>query len=98
MACDLCSCEDHPLAPCPTCLNCTQHYQQVSDYDHTHTEYVDGEGVTHAIEYVQDDVVMAPRTKPHYAYCGKTGEIREVSVTVTHDDDDWDMIADAFGL
>ena len=59
---------------------------------------MDREGVTHPIEYTDTDTVITPRTKPHYAYCGKTGEIREVSTTVTYDDDDWEMIADAFGL
>ena len=98
MACDLCNCDDHPNQVCAGCLNCTQHYQQSCDYDHTHTEYVDREGVTHPIEYAEDDTVIVPRTKPHYAYCGKTGEIREVSATVTHTDRDWDVIADAFGL
>jgi len=98
MACDLCNCDDHPLQPCPSCLNCVQHYQHVNDWHLVHTEYVDGEGVTHTIEYTQDDVVTASRAKPHYRYCGKTGAIREVSATVTPADDDWDMIADAFGL
>ena len=53
--------------------------------------------------FIEDDVVeecTVRRTKPHYVYSGRTGELRLVEST--HSDEeavtDWDMIADAFGL
>lgn len=72
MACDLCSCEDHPLKPCPRCLNCIGHYELVADWDHDHTDYTQ-ESTTDQ----QNSTTVV--TKPRYKYNAKTGEIREVT-------------------
>ena len=103
MACAICDCDNHPNRICPTCVNCIGDHTVTADYDEIHTEYVDTDGVTHPIAYAEDDVVQecsVMRTKPHYVYSGRTGELRLVEST--HSDEeavtDWDMIADAFGL
>ena len=84
-------------------MTCIGDHTVTADYDEIHTEYVDTDGVTHPIAYAEDDVVQecsVMRTKPHYVYSGRTGELRLVEST--HSDEeavtDWDMIADAFGL
>ena len=71
MACDLCSCEDHPLKPCPRCLNCIGHYEHVADYDEDHTDYT-----AQSTDLTQNSTVVT--NKPHYRYNAKTGEIRQV--------------------
>ena len=72
MACDLCSCEDHPLVPCAHCLNCVGHYEHVADYDQDHTDYTE-----QSTDDQQNSTVVT--VKPHYRYNAKTGEIREVT-------------------
>ena len=72
MACDLCSCEDHPQKPCPTCLNCVGHYEHSADYDQDHTDYTE-----QSTESQQNSTTVD--TKPRYKYNAKTGEIREVT-------------------
>ena len=72
MACDLCSCEDHHLKPCPHCLNCIGHYTHSADYDEDHTDYT--QQSTHC---TQNSTVVAQ--KPRYKYNAKTGEVREVT-------------------
>ena len=44
--------------------------------------------------------VVITSTKPHYRYNGKTGEITlvESQEPSAHQDDDWHMIAESFGL
>ena len=84
MACDLCSCEDHHHRPCPRCLNCTQHYDAVAD--------------PHEVHYDFSTELVVHHTKPRYKYNAKTGEVREVSAIVRDDDDDRDMVREAFGL
>ena len=72
MACDLCSCEDHHLKPCPTCLNCIGHYEHSADYDEDHTDYT--------VESTQDQQNSTTvDTKPRYKYNAKTGEVIEVT-------------------
>ena len=82
-------------------MTCIGDHTITADYDAVHTEYVDTEGATHPIEYA--DVVeecTVRRTKPHYVYSARTGELRLVESTHSDEeaDVDWDMIADAFGL
>lgn len=72
MACDLCSCEDHPLEPCAHCLNCVGHYEHVADYDEDHTDYTE-----QSTQDQQNSTVVT--VKPKYRYNAKTGEVREVS-------------------
>ena len=79
---------------------------QWADYDHIHTEFVDRDGVTHEIQYDDEEIVeeaeevVITGTKPHYRYNGKTGEITlvESQEPSAHQDDDWHMIAESFGL
>ena len=99
MTCDICDCDDHPNRVCPTCVNCIGHHNTEADYDQVHTEYVDRDGVTCIIEYVEG-TEDAPRTKPHYRYNGRTGEITQVDAvqSSTTGDADVDMIAESFGL
>jgi len=101
MACAICDCDNHPNRICPTCVTCIGDHTVTADYDEIHTEYIDRNGVTHPIEYT--DVVeecTVRRTKPHYVYSGRTGELRLVESThsTSDTDQDWDMIANAFGL
>ena len=70
MACDLCSCEDHPLRPCPRCLNCIGHYEHVADYDEDHID-----DTAQSTESQQNSTVVT--NKPHYRYNARTGEITE---------------------
>ena len=86
MSCDLCNCEDHHNRPCPTCLNCTQHFSSEADYDEVHYDF--SEDTAHSTG------------KPHYKYNGKTGEITLVDAvqSSTHTDSEADIIAEAFGL
>jgi len=105
MACAICDCDNHPNDVCPTCVTCIGDHTITADYDEIHTEYVDTDGVTRVIPYAEedDDVVQEPsvvRTKPHYVYSGRTGELTLVKSThsTSDTDQDWDMIADAFGL
>ena len=84
-------------------MTCIGDHTITADYDAVHTEYVDSDGVTRVIAYAEDDVVeecSVVRTKPHYVYSGRTGELTLVESThsVEEADVDWDMIADAFGL
>ena len=103
MACAICDCDNHPNDVCPTCVTCIGDHTITADYDEIHTEYVDREGVTRVIPYVEDDDVQActvVRTKPHYVYSARTGELTLVKSThsTSDTDTDWEMIADAFGL
>ncbi len=84
MACDSCNCDNHPNKPCPTCLNCVGHYEHDADYDEVHVD--------------ADSELVILNTKPRYRYNAKTGEITEVSRIVEHDDDDGDVVRQAFGL
>ena len=84
MACDSCNCEDHHHKPCPTCLNCTQHYDAVADPDEIHCD--------------SDTELTVLNTKPKYRYNAKTGEITEVSRIVEDNDDNDDVVQQAFGL
>ena len=107
MTCDICDCEEHANTVCPTCVNCIGNHTTVADYDQIVWEYVDQDGVTQVIDYVDDaeeevieQCTAASRHKPHYRYNGKTGEI----TLVDQDDDrttgdvEADIIAEAFGL
>jgi len=103
MACAICDCDNHPNDVCPTCVTCIGDHTITADYDEIHTEYVDSTGVTRVIQYVEDDDVKectVVRTKPHYVYSARTGELTLVKSThsTSDTDTDWDMIADAFGL
>ena len=84
MACDSCNCSDHLNRPCAQCLNCTQHYTHHADWDEVHDDF--------------DTEPVILNTKPHYRYNAKTGEITEVSDVVAVDDDDGDVVRQAFGL
>ena len=84
MACDSCNCDDHHHKPCPTCLNCTGHYTQTADYDEIHDDV--------------DTELTVLNTKPKYRYNAKTGEITEVSRIVEDNDDNDDVVQQAFGL
>ena len=84
MACDSCNCKDHLNQPCATCLNCTGHYEHHADWDEIHDD--------------QDSELVILNTKPRYKYNGKTGEITAVSNIVRDDDDDGDVVRQAFGL
>jgi len=88
-------------------VNCIGNHTTVADYDQIVWEYVDQDGVTQVIDYVDDaeeevieQCTAAPRHKPHYRYNGATGEI----TLVDQDDDrttgdvEADIIAEAFGL
>jgi len=72
MACDVCSCDDHPNQPCTDCLNCVGHYEHVADYDEDHTD-----DTATSTEYAQNSTTVM--NKPHYRYNAKTGEVREVT-------------------
>ena len=104
MACAICDCDNHPRDVCPTCVTCIGDHTITADYDAVHTEYVDTDGVTHPIAYAEEDDVVEEctvrRTKPHYVYSARTGELTLVKSThsASDTDTDWDMIADAFGL
>jgi len=101
MACAICDCDNHPNRICPTCVTCIGDHTVTADYDAVHTEYVDTDGVTHPIAYTDDvEECSVMRTKPHYVYSGRTGELRLVESTHSDPEDvtDWYMIADAFGL
>ncbi len=84
MACDSCNCDDHPNKPCDQCLNCVGHVTLTADWDETHDD--------------QDSELVVLNTKPHYKYNGKTGEITQVSAVVAVDDDDGDVVRQAFDL
>ena len=107
MTCDICDCEEHPNAVCPTCVNCIGNHTTVADYDQIVWEYVDQDGVTQQMNYDDDaeeevkiEEAVLTRNKPHYRYNGRTGEITLVDA----DDDrksgdvEVDIIAEAFGL
>ena len=103
MLCDICDCAAHPNQVCATCVNCIGSHVQWADYDHVHTEFVDGDGVTQAIVYAEEDITqdtVCTRTKPHYRYNGKTGEITLVDAVESSTTGDLtaDLIADSFGL
>ena len=103
MACAICDCDNHPNRICPTCVTCIGDHTVTADYDAVHTEYIDRTGVTRVSPYVEDDDVKectVVRTKPHYVYSARTGELTLVKSThsTSDTDTDWDMIADAFGL
>ena len=107
MTCDICDCADHPNSVCPTCANCIGHHTISADYDEIHYESYDEHGTAHAIVYAEDDTepviaqdTVKPRTKPHYRYNGKTGEITLVDADDdrTTGDVEVDIIAEAFGL
>ena len=104
MACAICDCDNHPNDVCPTCVTCIGDHTITADYDAVHTEYIDRNGVTRVIQYAEDDDVVEEctvvRTKPHYVYSARTGELTLVESThsTQEADVDWDMIADAFGL
>ena len=107
MTCDICDCEEHPNTVCPTCVNCIGNHTTVADYDQIVWEYVDQDGVTQVIDYVDDaeeevieQCTAAPRTKPHYRYNGVTGEITLVDAVQSSNTGDVgvDIIAEAFGL
>ena len=107
MACDVCDCDDHPNTVCATCLNCIGHHTISADYDQILYEYTDADGVTHDIVYEEDDITDVPdqetctvKTKPHYRYNGKTGEITLVDAVESSTTGDLtaDLIADSFGL
>ncbi len=103
MACAICDCDNHPNQICPTCVNCIGDHTITADYDEIHTEYIDRNGVTRVIQYAEEDDVQectVVRTKPHYVYSARTGELTLVKSThsTSASDVDWDMIADAFGL
>jgi len=66
MSCDLCNCEDHPNRPCPHCLNCVGHYEQVADWDQDHTDHTE-----QLTEYTEDSGTVG--TKPHYRYDASRG-------------------------
>ena len=99
MTCDICDCEEHPDTVCPTCVNCIGNHTTVADYDQIVWEYVDQDGVTQQMHYEQDDVDDI-RTKPHYRYNGRTGEITLVDAEQSSITGDLtaDMIAESFGL
>ena len=84
MACDSCNCDNHPNKPCATCLNCVGHYEHDADWDQVHDD--------------ADSEPVILNTKPHYRYNAKTGEITEVSDVVRDDNDDGDVVRQAFGL
>jgi hypothetical protein len=69
MACDLCNCADHPLRPCPTCLNCVGHYEETADPTQDHTDYT-----ATSTEYTQNSTTVDQ--KPHYVYDARTGVMR----------------------
>ena len=106
MRCDICDCEAHPNQVCPSCANCIGSHVQWADYDHVHTEFVDGDGVTQAIVYEMDaeeDITqdtVCTRNKPHYRYNGRTGEITLVDAVESSTTGDLtaDLIAESFGL
>ena len=103
MACAICDCDNHPNRICPTCVTCIGDHTITADYDEIHTEYIDRNGVTRVIQYAEEDDVQAcsvMRTKPHYVYSARTGELTLVKSTHSTSEaaTDWDMIADAFGL
>ena len=103
MRCDICDCAAHPNQVCATCVNCIGSHVQWADYDHVHTEFVDGDGVTQAIVYAEEEIpedTVCTRTKPHYRYNGRTGEITLVDAvqSSTTGDSTADLIADSFGL
>ena len=107
MTCDICDCEEHPNTVCPTCVNCIGNHTTVADYDQIVWEYVDQDGVTQVIDYVDDaeeevieQCTAASRHKPHYRYNSVTGEITQVDAVQSSNtgDVDVDIIAEAFGL
>ena len=99
MTCDICDCEEHPNTVCPTCVNCIGNHTTVADYDQIVCEYVDQDGVTQQMHYEQD-CVHDIRTKPHYKYNGRTGEITLVDAVESSitGDPTADLIAESFGL
>jgi len=84
MACDSCNCDNHLNKPCPTCLNCVGHYTHDADWDEVHYDFT--------------TTLTVLNTKPHYRYNAKTGEITEVSRIVEDNDDNDDVVRQAFGL
>ena len=107
MTCDICDCEEHPNTVCPTCVNCIGNHTTVADYDQIVLTYVDQDGVTQQMDYVDDaeqevnvEEAVCTRTKPHYRYNGRTGEITLVDAVESSTTGDLtaDLIADSFGL
>ena len=82
-------------------MTCIGDHTITADYDEIHTEYIDRNGVTHPIEYVEHDacgtdeccqacdtaeVTVNTRTKPHYVYSARTGVL--TLVESTHSDEE----------
>jgi len=65
-------------------LNCTGHYEHHADYNEVHYDFT--------------TTLTVLNTKPRYKYNGKTGEITEVSRIVEDNDDNDDVVRQAFGL